>query len=112
MSNIKLKDHYWEASGVFDKVQNKTQRELNAEIPGKVDSSAVGAASGVASLDSSGKVPIGQLPVDSVLSDSSENPVQNKVIYGKMTSTAQADAIYHLGFYLDANGDLCQVESN
>lgn len=29
-----------------------------------------------------------------------------------LTSGAQADAIYHLGFYLDANGDLCQVESN
>lgn len=29
-----------------------------------------------------------------------------------LTSGTQADAIYHLGFYLDANGDLCQVESN
>ena len=91
MSNIKLKDHYWEASGVFDKVQNKTQRELNAEIPGKVDSSAVGAASGVASLDSSGKVPIGQLPVDSALSDSS-NPVQNKVV--KAALDGKAPVIY------------------
>lgn len=41
MSNIKLKNHYWETSGVFDKVQNKTQRELNSEISGKVDSSSM-----------------------------------------------------------------------
>lgn len=50
------------------------------------------------------------LSVDSTLSGTSENPVQNKAIYGKMTSTAEADAKYHLGFYLDANGDLCQTE--
>ena len=48
--------------------------------------------------------------IDTALSPSSENPVQNKAIYGKMTSTAQADAIFHLGFYLDENGDLCQVD--
>lgn len=50
------------------------------------------------------------ISVDSAMSSTSENPVQNKVIYGKMTSTAEADAQYHLGFYLDTNGDLCQVE--
>ena len=27
-----------------------------------------------------------------------------------LTSGAQADAIFHLGFYLDENGDLCQVD--
>ena len=90
MSNIKLKDHYWETSGVFDKVQNKTQRELNSEISGKVDSSAVGAASGVASLDSSGMVPIGQLPVDSALSGSSANPVQNKVVTAEIDDLKSA----------------------
>lgn len=47
-----------------------------------------------------------EIDVDNALSDSSENPVQNKVITGKMKSTAQADKLYHLGFYLDANGDL------
>ena len=46
------------------------------------------------------------VPVDSALSSSSENPVQNKVISAKMKSTAKADKAYHLGFYLDANGDL------
>ena len=47
-----------------------------------------------------------EIDVDSAMSDSSENPVQNKVVTGKMKSTAKADKIYHLGFYLDANGDL------
>ena len=47
-----------------------------------------------------------EIDVDSAMSDSSENPVQNKVVTGKMKSTAQADKLYHLGFYLDANGDL------
>lgn len=28
-----------------------------------------------------------------------------------LTSGTQADAIYHLGFYLDVNGDLCQVDN-
>ena len=56
----------------------------------KVDSSAVGAASGVASLDSSGKVPIGQLPVDSALSTTSENPVQNKVVTAEIDDLKSA----------------------
>lgn len=30
---------------------------------------------------------------------------------GNMKSTAEADALYHLGFYLDSNGGLCQVNS-
>lgn len=50
--------------------------------------------------------------VDAAMSDSSENPVQNKVVTGKMKSTAEADAMYHLGFYLDENGDLCQVDDD
>ena len=37
MSNIKLKNHYWETSGVFDKVQNKTQRELNKVVTAEID---------------------------------------------------------------------------
>jgi hypothetical protein len=48
--------------------------------------------------------------VDPARDGDSANPVQNKAVYGKMTSTAQADAIYHLGFYIDENGDLCQVD--
>jgi len=47
-----------------------------------------------------------EIDVDSSLSDSSTNPVQNKVITGKMKSTSKADKAYHLGFYLDENGDL------
>lgn len=47
-----------------------------------------------------------EIDVDDALSDSSTNPVQNKVISAKMKSTAKADKAYHLGFYLDANGDL------
>lgn len=58
--------------------------------------------------DGTGWEPLGDIViVDSALSSTSENPVQNKVIYAKMTSTAQEDAIYHLGFYIDENGDLC-----
>lgn len=47
-----------------------------------------------------------EIDVDSAMSDSSTNPIQNKVVTGKMKSTSQADKAYHLGFYLDANGDL------
>lgn len=55
--------------------------------------------------------------VDSAMSSTSTNPVQNKVINTEITTLKSAlksgdeeDAIYHLGFYLDENGDLCQVE--
>jgi len=48
--------------------------------------------------------------IDAAMSDTSEKPVQNKVVTGKMKSTSEADAVYHLGFYLDENGDLCQVD--
>lgn len=48
-----------------------------------------------------------KIAVDSDMSDSSTNPVQNKVITGKLKSTSRADKAYHLGFYIDADGDLC-----
>lgn len=48
-----------------------------------------------------------EIDVDDAMSETSENPVQNKVVTRKMKSTAQADKAYHLGFYLDSNGDLC-----
>jgi len=75
----------------------------------KIPASAKGAANGVASLDANAKVPAAQLLMDSALSDSSENPVQNKAVSAKMKSTTQADQAYHMGFYIDADGDLCQA---
>ena len=50
-----------------------------------------------------------EIDIDSAMSATSENPVQNKVINAKMTSQAEADAVYHMGFYVDADGDLCQA---
>lgn len=50
-----------------------------------------------------------EIDVDSALNPTSENPVQNKAIYQKLVSTAQADNVYHIGFYFDADGDLCQA---
>ena len=32
MANIKLTDNYWETSGVYDKDQSKTQRQINADV--------------------------------------------------------------------------------
>lgn len=48
--------------------------------------------------------------VDSAMSDSSTNPVQNAVISATLKAGTEATAEWHLGFYLDENGDLCQVE--
>lgn len=45
--------------------------------------------------------------VESSLSASSENPVQNKAIVNTLQAGTQATKLYHLGFYLDSNGDLC-----
>ena len=55
MSNIRLKDHTWDAANVYDSALGKTQAAINAE----------GGSS---------------ITVDSALSSSSENPVQNKVV--------------------------------
>jgi hypothetical protein len=46
--------------------------------------------------------------LDSALSSLNDHITNLK---NALTSGSQADAIYHLGFYLDANGDLCQVDS-
>lgn len=32
MSNIKLKDHNWDATGIYDSVLEKTQRQINADL--------------------------------------------------------------------------------
>lgn len=55
---------------------------------------------------------IDDITVDAALSDSSTNPVQNKAIGETLKAGTEATADWHLGFYLDANGDLCQVEAN
>lgn len=63
---------------------------------------------------------------DDELSLVSKKPAQNKVITEELTdlsnaisqletrlkSGAEEDAELHLGFYLDENGDLCQVEED
>ncbi len=65
-----------------------------------------------------------EITVDSALSNTSENPVQNKVIAGAVADLendvsdlkedlkagTEETSEYHLGFYLDGNGDLCQVD--
>lgn len=45
--------------------------------------------------------------VEASLSASSENPVQSKAIVSTLQAGTQATKLYHLGFYLDNNGDLC-----
>lgn len=49
--------------------------------------------------------------VDAEMSDSSTNPVQNAVISRTMKAATEETAAWHLGFYLDENGDLCQVDN-
>ena len=51
-----------------------------------------------------------EIDVDTALSDSSTNPVQNKVVnaeFDKVKMGTAAQKAYHLGLYLDSNGDLC-----
>ena len=50
-----------------------------------------------------------EVPTDTSMSDSSAHPVQNKVISAKMKSTTREDRAYHMGFYRDANGGLCEA---
>jgi hypothetical protein len=61
--------------------------------------------------DGEGWTDIGQLltadEAQEIIADLSDE-VDN--LKNALTSGAQADAIYHLGFYLDNNGDLCQKE--
>ena len=58
-----------------------------------------------------------EIDVDATLSTVSTNPVQNKVITVEVNKKAaitdiqantEAQKAYHIGFYLDADGDLCQ----
>lgn len=38
MADIKLESDYWEASGIRDRTQNKTQRQINADFDAALDS--------------------------------------------------------------------------
>ncbi len=73
----------------------------------KIPTSEKGAANGVASLGSDGKVPSAQLPslpsVDSSLSDTSTNAVQNKVVKAALDEIKN-DPAYFITTYTD-NGD-------
>lgn len=59
-----------------------------------------------------------KVDVDQELNLTSENPVQNKVVTVEMNKKAPAADVkagteaqkdYHMGFYIDADGDLCQA---
>lgn len=50
-----------------------------------------------------------EVDVDDAMSNSSTNPVQNRVLYEKMTDPKESNAIYHAGFYVDVDGDVCQA---
>ena len=45
--------------------------------------------------------------VDTAMDSTSTDPVQNKVIVETLQAGTNATKAYHLGFYLDSNGDLC-----
>lgn len=87
---------------------SKTSQYLSSE--GAWKSPDVAPVEGSNNLITSGAVKTAmdniEIDVDSALSDSSTNPVQNKVITLAMKDTSQANKVNHLGFYLDANGDL------
>ena len=59
-----------------------------------------------------------EIDVDAQLSTLSENPIQNKVVTTELNKKApttdiqagtEAQKAYHIGFYLDSDGDLCQA---
>lgn len=88
MSNLRLKDHTWDAANVYDSSLGETQEQINAEVGAGKQATLV---SGVniktingASILGSGNIEIqgggGSVTVDDELSAVSENPVQNKVI--------------------------------
>ena len=94
MSNLRLKDHTWDAANVYDSALGKTQEQINAEVgtslAGKqgtlVSGENIKTVNG-ASILGSGNIEIqggggSSVTVDDELSEISENPVQNKVITG------------------------------
>ena len=96
ISNIAFTPEQWAAinSGITSTLVTQigtNQNNITSLQNNKLDTSAAaelyvaitqkGSANGVATLDETSKVPLEQLPVDDALSSTSENPLQNKVIY-------------------------------
>lgn len=54
---------------------NEMDYQIKKNSDEKLDTSVVGAANGVASLDGTGKVPVGQLPTNVSVSDDSDGSV-------------------------------------
>lgn len=50
------------------------------------------------------------LTVENAAADAKKVGDEVGALKSALKSGSEADAIYHLGFYLDENGDLCQVE--
>lgn len=78
--------YFWEKCKVW----------INTALGGKVNTSAVGQVNGVASLDSTGKVPISQLP-------SSTSGMMTVATYADLPSTGLVDGLNV--FVTDASGD-------
>ena len=74
----------------------KCKTWINTALSGKVNTSAVGQASGVASLDSTGKVPVSQLP-------SSTSGMMTVATYADLPTTGLVDGLNV--FVTDASGD-------
>ena len=127
MANIKLTDNNWEASGVYDLAQQKTQRQINADV-----NTALGNKAGKAVIapdySASSTYAVGDYvmyngslyrcstAISTAEAWTAAHWTESKIgtdvsaLKSALKSGDEEDAIYHLGFYLDENGDLCQVE--
>lgn len=62
MANIKLVGNNWEAEGIFDKTQNKTQKAINSEVVSKLDGIEAGAQVNRTYTATTGKPTANQTP--------------------------------------------------
>lgn len=127
MANLKLKDNNWEASGIYDIDQQKNQRQINADV-----NTALGNKAGKAVIapdySASSTYAVGDYvmyngslyrcstAISTAEAWTAAHWTESKIgtdvsdLKSALKSGNEEDAIYHLGFYLDENGDLCQVE--
>ena len=62
---------------------------LQDVLDSKLDDADVGVANGVAPLDENIKIPLGYIPLDSTIDETSENPLSNSGVYSALSAVVE-----------------------
>lgn len=93
-------------------VQNLANTFTNTTVPNAVSQVNTAGTTQVAAVEAKGQEVLDSIPTDYTTLSNDVDDLKSSLtdLETRLKSGAEEDAELHLGFYLDENGDLCQVD--